>query len=142
MAWQKFSQESPVFPIGELVNRACARDLSPEEVAAYDAPFPDDSYKAGARIWPSLVVTSPDGPEAAENTAAWKVLKAWEKPLLCCFSDQDPVTRGGDKPFRTLVPGAQDQVHRTIEGGGHFLQEDSGPELARVIADFVEARKS
>ena len=140
MAWQKFSQNSPVFPIGELINRACVSDLSPTEIAAYDAPFPDDSYKAGARIWPSLVVTSPDGPEGAENAVAWETLKAWEKPLLCCFSDQDPVTRGGDKPFRTLVPGAQGQPHRTIEGGGHFVQEDCGPELAQLIDDFVGGR--
>ena len=140
MAWQKFSQDSPVFPIGELINRACVSDLSPNEIAAYDAPFPDDSYKAGARIWPSLVVTSPDDPEGADNTTAWETLKAWEKPLLCCFSDQDPVTRGGDKPFRTLVPGAQGQPHRTIEGGGHFVQEDCGPELAQLIDDFVGGR--
>ncbi len=140
MAWQKFSQNSPAFPVGELINRACVSDLLPSEIAAYDAPFPDDSYKAGARIWPSLVVTSPDGPEGAENAAAWEVLKVWEKPLLCCFSDQDPVTRGGDKPFRALVPGARGQPHRTIEGGGHFVQEDCGLELAQLIDDFVGGR--
>jgi len=137
MAWQKFSQESPEFPIGQLIDRATVSALSAEEIAAYDAPFPDDSYKAGARIWPSLVVTSPDGPEAAENRAAWEVLEQWDKPLLCCFSDQDPVTKGGDKPFRKLVPGAQGQPHRTLEGGGHFLQEDVGPELARIIDELV-----
>ena len=140
MAWQKFSQDSPVFPIGELINRACVSDLSPNEIAAYDAPFPDDSYKAGARIWPSLVVTSPDGPEGTENAVAWETLKAWEKPLLCCFSDQDPVTRGGDKPFRALVPGSQGQPHRIIEGGGHFVQEDCGPELAQLIDDLIGGR--
>ena len=140
MAWQKFSQDSPVFPIGELINRACVSDLSPNEIAAYDAPFPDDSYKAGARIWPSLVVTSPDGPEGTENAVAWETLKAWEKPLLCCFSDQDPVTRGGDKPFRALVPGAQGQPHRIIEGGGHFVQEDCGTELAQLIDDLIGGR--
>ncbi len=138
MAWQKFSQESPVFPIGELIDRACERPLTADEKAAYDAPFPGDSYKAGARIWPSLVVTAPDGPEAAENVAAWEVLKGWTKPLLCCFSDRDPVTKGGDKPFVTLVPGAKDQPHRTLEGGGHFVQEDCGPELVEVINRFID----
>ncbi len=136
MAWQAFSRESPVFPVGELISRATTRQLSPDEISAYDAPFPDDSYKAGARVWPSLVVTSPDGPEGPENRAAWEVLKQWDKPLLCCFSDQDPITRGGEKPFIKLVPGAQGQPHRTIEGG-HFLQEDSGPELARIIDAFI-----
>ncbi len=136
-AWQKFSQESPVLPIGDLINRASVRQLSPEEIGAYDAPFPDDSYKAGARIWPSLVVTSPDMAQAAENRAAWQVLMNWEKPFLCCFSDQDPITRGGEKPFLKLVPGAQGQPHRTIEGAGHFLQEDAGPQLARIIDEFI-----
>jgi haloalkane dehalogenase len=142
MAWQKFSQESPVFPIGQLVDRAVVRDLSPEEIAAYDAPFPDDAYKAGARIWPSLVVTSPDGPEGPENRAAWQVLMQWEKPLLCCFSDQDAVTRGGEKSFMKLVPGAQGQPHRTMEGGGHFLQEDCGTELARIVDEFIAGRQT
>jgi len=137
LRWQQYSQTAPTFDIGPLIDAACVRDLTPAEIAAYDAPFPDDTYKAGARIWPSLVVTSPDDPEAAPNRAAWEVLRRFDKPFLCCFSDQDPITRGGDKPFRKLVPGAQGQPHRTIEGGGHFLQEDTGPELARLLDEFV-----
>ena len=135
--WQQFSQTTPVFDIGFLINAASVRDLDPAEVAAYDAPFSDDSYKAGARIWPSLVVTSPDDPEAQHNRAAWEILRSYDRPFLCCFSDQDPITRGGDKPFRTLIPGAQGQPHTTIEGGGHFFQEDKGPELAQLLHDFV-----
>ncbi len=137
MQWQAFSQTTPVFPVGDLINRATTTELAPEIIAAYDAPFPDDSYKAGARIWPSYVPTSPDDPEAPANRAAWEVLKAFDKPFLCCFSDSDPVTKGGDKPFLALVPGAQGQPHTTIEGGGHFLQEDCGPELAQVLIDFI-----
>ena len=137
MRWQRFSQTTPTFDIGFLIDAASVRELDPAEKAAYDAPFPDDSYKAGARIWPSLVVTSPDDPEAGPNKQAWEVLRAYDKPFLCCFSDQDPVTAGGDKPFRTLIPGAQDQAHRTIEGGGHFFQEDCGPELAQLLNDFI-----
>ena len=139
MKWQEFSQSAPEFPIGAIINGGCTTDLPAEVVAAYDAPYPDDSYKAGARIWPSLVPTSPDDPAAPANREAWEVLGAFEKPVLCCFSDQDPITGGGDKPFRKLIPGAQDQPHTTIEGGGHFLQEDRGPELARVLADFIAA---
>lgn len=139
LQWQKFSQTSPVFPIGELISRASVRDLSPAEVAAYDAPFPDDSYKAGARIWPSHVPTSPEDPESPANREAWKVLRSWDKPFLCCFSDSDPITKGGDAPFRELVPGAQGQAHTTIEGGGHFLQEDVGPELAALLSEFIGA---
>jgi haloalkane dehalogenase len=137
MAWQKFSQESPVFPIGKLVNGACTSDLPDEVIAAYDAPFPDDSYKAGARIFPSLVPTTTDDPEASANKAAWKVLEQFEKPFLVAFSDLDPVTKGGGTPFLARVPGAQGQPHTTIEGAGHFLQEDQGPVLAALLIDFM-----
>ncbi len=139
MNWQKFSQESPVFPIGTIINGGCATDLSPEVIAAYDAPFPDDSFKAGARIFPSFVPTTPDDPEAPANREAWKVLARFDKPFLTCFSDLDPVTKGGDAPFLAKVPGTKGQAHTTIEGASHFLQEDKGPELAQVLLDFIEA---
>ena len=137
MAWQKFSQETPVFDIGFLINAATTTDLSPEVIAGYDAPFPDDTYKAGARIFPTLVPTSPDDPASADNLAAWEVLEQFEKPFLLCFSDSDPVTKGGDAPFLAKVPGTQGQSHVTIEGGGHFFQEDRGPELAKLLNDFI-----
>jgi haloalkane dehalogenase len=137
MAWQKFSRESPQFPIGMIVNGGSATDLAPEVIAAYDAPFPDDTFKAGARIFPSLVPTSPDDPASAANIAAWEVLERFERPLLCAFSDKDAVSAGGDGVFRRRVPGAEGQPHTTIEGGGHFLQEDRGPQLAAVLNDFI-----
>ena len=137
--WQKFSQESPVFPIGLLLNGGTATELSDGVVAAYDAPFPDDSYMAGARIFPTLVPTSPEDPAAADQVAAWAVLESFQKPFLCTFSDSDAITAGGDRPFRERVPGARGQPHTTIVGGGHFLQEDKGPELAQVILEFVAA---
>jgi haloalkane dehalogenase len=139
LAWQKFSQETPTFPVGMIVNGGCTTELSPEVVAGYDAPFPDEIYKAGPRIMPSLVPTSPDDPAAADNRAAWEVLSRFDRPLLCAFSDCDPITKGGDRVFLSRVPGAAGQPHTTIEGGGHFLQEDRGPELARVVADFIAA---
>ena len=110
-----------------------------EVAAAYDAPFPDDTYKAGARVFPMLVPTSPDDPAAAANRAAWNVLERWGKPLLTLFSDSDPITAGGDRVFRERVPGAAGQPHMTIEGAAHFLQEDKGPEIAALLADFVLA---
>lgn len=137
MAWQKFSQETPVFDIGFLINSATTTDLTPEVIAGYDAPYPDDSYKAGARIFPTLVPTSPDDPASADNVAAWEVLSVFDKPFLLCFSDSDPVTRGGDAPFLAKVPGTQGQPHVTIEGGGHFFQEDRGPELADLLIGFI-----
>lgn len=141
LEWQRFSRESPSFPIGKIIANGTTGGLTDEEVAAYDAPFPDDSYTAGARMMPSLVPTSTDDPESPANIAAWQVLERFEKPWLCAFSDGDPITKGGDKPFRERIPGAQGQPHTTIEGGGHFLQEDRGVEIARVIADFITATR-
>jgi len=137
LTWQRFSRESQVFPIGTIVNGGCATDLSPEVITAYDAPFPDDTFKAGARILPTLVPSTPDDPAGADNTAAWEVLEQFRKPWLCAFSDQDAVTKGGEGPFIHRIPGAAGQPHTTIVGGGHFLQEDRGPELAEVIARFI-----
>jgi haloalkane dehalogenase len=139
LAWQRFSQEAEDFPVGGIINGGCTTELAPEVVAAYDAPFADDSYKAGARSFPTLVPTSPDDPAADANRAAWKVLERWDKPLLTAFSDGDPITRGGARPFEKLVPGAQGRPHATIAGAGHFLQEDRGPELARVVVELVGA---
>lgn len=139
MAWQKFSQEADHFPVGAIINGGSATDLSPEVIAAYDAPFPDDSFKAGARIFPSLVPTSLDDPASADNIAAWEVLERFDRPVLTAFSDQDPITGGGHVIFQERIPGAKGQPHTTTEGGGHFLQEDCGPQLAKTINDFIAA---
>jgi haloalkane dehalogenase len=140
LAWQRFSQETPDFPVGRIIDGGCVSKLPPEVVAAYDAPFPDDSFKAGARQFPTLVPTSPDDPAAPANRAAWEVLRQFDKPFLCAFSDSDPITRGADAALRKLIPGAQGQPEITIAGGGHFLQEDKGRELAAVVVDFINAR--
>jgi len=139
LAWQRFAAETADFPVGGIVSGGVVSKMAPEVIAAYDAPFPDDSYKAAARIFPSLVPTSPEDPASAANRAAWEVFRGWEKPLLTAFSDGDPITRGGEGIFQREVPGAAGRAHVTIEGGGHFLQEDKGPELARVIAEFVRS---
>ncbi len=136
-AWLRFSQEVPELPVGRIVSGGCVDHLPPEIIAAYDAPFPDESYKAGARQFPKLVPNHPDDPAAPANRRAWEVLRGFDKPFLCAFSDRDPITRGADQLFVSQVPGAQGQPHATITGAGHFLQEDRGPELARVVADFV-----
>jgi haloalkane dehalogenase len=138
MAWRKYSQETPTFNVGRIVEGGCARKpLPPEVVAAYDAPFPDDSFKAGARIFPTLVPISLDDPSSKANLAAWKVLERFDKPVLTAFGDADPVTKGGDRRFQQRVPGTHGQPHTTITNAGHFLQEDAGEELARVVNDFI-----
>ena len=139
LRWQKFSQTSPSFDVGRLVQGATVTTLAEDVVAAYDAPFPDDAYKAGARVFPALVPTRPDDPAAPANRKAWEVLRRWEKPFLTAFSDSDPITRGGDRILQGQIPGARGQPHTTIKGAGHFLQEDKGEELAAVIAEFIAA---
>lgn len=137
LMWQKYSQETPDFHVGGIVKGGCASELSPEIVAAYNAPFPDDRYKAGARQFPLLVPTSPNDPAAPANRRAWDALRQWRKPFLTAFSDSDPVTHGADRLLHGQIPGCAGQPHTTILGGGHFLQEDKGEELARVVVDFM-----
>jgi haloalkane dehalogenase len=136
--WQRFSQTVEDFDVGFIVGSGCASSPLPEAVAAaYRAPFPDDRHKAGARQFPMLVPTSPEDPAAGANRAAWETLRAFDKPFLTAFSDKDPITRGGDRAFQRDVPGCAGQPHTTIEGGGHFLQEDQGEQLARVVASWM-----
>lgn len=136
--WQKWTWETENIPVGKTI-AGSIRDsaLSPNEIAAYDAPFPDASYKMGPRAMPSLVPTLPDDPAIPAQRAAWEVFSKWQKPFLCAFTDDDPVTRGADVPFREKVPGAADQPHTTIEGGGHFLQETRAEQFSRIIIDFI-----
>ena len=86
---------------------------------------------------PTQVPLLPDAPCVTEQVAAWRVFREWHKPFLCAFTDNDPVTGGGDALFRQRVPGAEGQPHQRIEGGGHFLQEGRGQILARIVSDFV-----
>jgi haloalkane dehalogenase len=136
-AWRQYSQETPEFHVGGIVRGGCVTDLPPEVVAAYDAPFPDDRYKAGARQVPVLVPASPDDPAAEPNRHAWAALTRWTKPFLTAFSDSDPITAGADLVLQQAIPGARGQPHTTITGAGHFLQEDQGEALARVVVDFL-----
>ena len=136
--WQKFSIEVEDFDVGTIISMGCQTELPADVVSAYNAPFPDDTYKEGARIFPSLIPTTPDDPSSEPNREAWKILKKFEKPFLTAFSDGDPITKGGEMMFQGIVPGTKDQPHTTIKGGGHFLQEDCGEDLARVVADFIK----
>ncbi len=138
-AWLTFSQSVPLMPIGMIVNGGTVRNLSPEEVAAYDAPFPDETYKEGARQFPALVPVTPEHASVAENLEAWKVLERFERPVVTAFSDADPVTHGGDAMFQARMPGAKGQPHVTLKGG-HFLQEDCPQDIVAVIDGLISRR--
>jgi haloalkane dehalogenase len=136
--WKKMNQgmiDRGDIPTGQMV---AGNVGDPSIKAAYDAPFPDPKYKAGALIMPQRVPVDADDPARPAQESAWEVFRNWKKPFLTAFSDGDPITRGGHAVFQERIPGAKGQKHTTIEGAGHFLQEAKGPELAAVIAQFMK----
>ena len=135
--WRKFCAETPDLQIGSLMEVVAKRPLSAAEIAAYDAPFPDQSYLSGARRFPSLVPLFPDEPEVEENKSAWEVLRSFDKPFMLAFSDDDPVTAGGDRIFLEEVPGCNGVAHRTVEDAGHFVQEDQPEQCLKAILDIT-----
>ncbi len=136
--WREFSQATQPFKTGRIVNGGCLSELSPDEIAAYDAPYPDESYQAGARQFPLLVPIAPDQPSVAENKAAWKTLEAFDKPVLTCFGDADRILGHLDSEFQRRIPGAAGQPHRRITAS-HFCQEDRPQELATLINEFARS---
>lgn len=135
--WKAFALNSPWFPIARIVNSGCFKQLSKDEMRAYDAPFPSKKYKAGARAFPALVPVTPDNPATDANKKAWEILENWHKPFLTTFSNGDPITRGGDRYMQKRVPGSVGQEHITLSGG-HFLQEDSGAEFASAVNKLLD----
>ena len=135
--WRSFAQTVAELPVGRIVAGGCARPLAPDVIAAYDAPYPDERYKAGARQFPLLVPAHPDDPASPANRAAWTQLRQYTRPFLTAFGDTDPITRGADLLLQVAIPGAEGQPHVTIERAGHFVQEDAGEQLAGIVADFV-----
>ncbi len=140
--WHRFRtavQTAPVLDVGRLVAAGCRRPLTAEVRAGYDAPFPDESYKAGPRAMPGLVPTRPDDPASAANRAAWQRLASSPTPMLVAFSDGDPITGAMGPVLKSAMAGAAGREHPVISGAGHFLQEDAGPQLAAAIVDFVHS---
>ena len=138
--WWQFRravEKAETLDVGRLVASGCARGLGTVERAAYDAPFPDETFKAGPRAMPLLVPTRPDDPENGPNRTAWDALGRYERPFLTAFGDSDPITGAMAPVLREHVPGAAGLDHPVIAEAGHFLQEDAGGELGRVIAGFV-----
>ncbi|HEV3290761.1 MAG TPA: haloalkane dehalogenase [Streptosporangiaceae bacterium] len=140
--WLRFREvvrTAPDLSVSRLVQAGCQRQLPPEVLAAYDAPFPGPSYQAGPRAMPGLVPATPDDPATPANRAAWQRLAAWDKPFLVAFSDRDPITSGMGPILARTIPGAAGIEHPVIAGAGHFLQEDAGEQLGEAIAAFLRA---
>lgn len=139
--WWQFRravESAETLDVGRLVAAGCAQPMADDVRAAYDAPFPEERAKAGVRVMPTLVPTRPDDPATEANRAAWEVLSTSELPFLVAFSDRDPITGAMAPVLRKLIPGTRGLDHPTIADAGHFLQEDAGAELGRVVADFMQ----
>jgi haloalkane dehalogenase len=144
LQWRNFAKGvGKSLRVGDLINLTIAGDkLPPEVLAAYDAPFPTDDYKAGVAQFPLIVPLTPDDPGVPELQAARDTLSRWDKPALVMFSDSDPILGGAARFFRKLIPTASDQPEVTIAGAGHFLQEEKGEEIAQQIHEFIERTKN
>lgn len=141
LAWQAYSQNTPDFRVGKIVSGGTVRTLTDAEIAAYDAPFPDDTYKAGARQFPLLVPTTPEDPASEANRVAWATLRSLDTPLLTAFGAEDKIMAGVDAVFQNHIPGAQGQAHTLLPNAGHFLQEDAGKDLAALTNAFIQGPK-
>lgn len=136
--WRKYAAQSPDFSIADVMRVTAKGSLSNDVLAAYEAPFPDQSYMAGARQFPTLVPIFHNEPEVQENKAAWRVLREFKNPFMLAFSDNDPVTAGGDKKFLEQVPGCEGVEHRTVTNAGHFLQQDQPEQCVQAILDVIK----
>jgi haloalkane dehalogenase len=154
--WQKFCWETEDVPVGLIMSTQVERAssgmrtlrflthrlevghlLDSDLARAYEAPFPDPAYKMAVRAMPSHVPTLPDDPSLGAQQRAWDFFSRFDKPFLCAFSDNDPITRGGDRPFLERVPGARGQPHQTVHAGGHFVQETCSQQVSEIIVDFI-----
>ena len=137
MQWRAYSQHSSGFNIGKVIDMGTVQPLSEKVYEAYNAPFPSEDYKAGARIFPTLVPIEQDDPESIKNLRAWDKLKSWNKPFLTIFGDEDTIMIGAEKTFQKLIPGAKGQNHKILNAG-HFIQEEKGEHLAKLIIEFYD----
>lgn len=138
LQWRNFAERNPDLPIGFVLQSATVTELADDVIAAYEAPFPTPESKAGAAAFPLLVPLTEDDPGAKEMGEVREALARWDRPALVAFSDSDPIfsLRGGER-MADRIPGAGEVV--PIEGAGHFLQEDKGEDVARVIQEFLQS---
>ncbi|CAF1378160.1 unnamed protein product [Adineta ricciae] len=138
LQWRNFAAQQTEMDVGNVIKFGVVKDMKPEEIDAYNAPFPNEKYQAGALIFPLLVPITPDNPSSEYNRQAWKNLKNFRRPFLTLFSDSDPITAGLDKALQSMIPGTKNQPHTTITEAGHFLQEDKPHEIAEHLIKFIK----
>lgn len=143
LGWRNFSQSVPVFNAGQIINCVTPRNLSDAEIEAYNAPFPNELYQAGAREFP-MIVPLRDGDMGLERFLTVRErMREWKKPVLLMWGLGDTVlTERFFKDFRQLIPGTDGQPHTLYAEAGHFLQEDVGPYLAEAMLRWLEEDSS
>lgn len=137
--WQEYASQQTKMDVGAVIKMGVIRSMKIEEIDAYNAPFPNENFQAGALVFPELVPTKPDDPSSQKNREAWINLNKYNRPFLTLFSDSDPITAGADKLIQILVPGTENQEHATITEAGHFLQEDKPHEIVEHLIKFIKA---
>ena len=137
--WLTYSQSVDALPISALVDNGTTRSLTPGELAAYDAPFPDGSYQTSALHFPTLIPVQPDNPGVPMCENTWEFLATWTKPFLTVFGSEDPISYkpGAHRKFQRVVPGAAGQAHQVIDGANHFIQEEAPDQLVATIDEFI-----
>jgi haloalkane dehalogenase len=136
--WAAFAAAADDMPVSGIIGGVSRKPLTEVAQRAYDAPFPDASYKAAALAFPPLIPIREDMPGIAENRRVWEFLEGFDKPFVTAFSDGDPTTAPWAEVFRRRVPGAARQPHAVIKEAGHFLQEDAGAALAEVLVGLLQ----
>jgi haloalkane dehalogenase len=137
--WVKLCTEATDLPVSQIVASTFVTPADPAMLAAYDAPFPDATYKSAVLAITTRIPLTADYPGVEENRRAWQVLERWTKPFLTAFSDGDPATKAWEPIFQARIPGAKGQPHAEIKGAGHFVQEESGETLGRILAELMES---
>jgi haloalkane dehalogenase len=131
------TQRAPDLRASDFVGAATTTPLAPGVLAAYDAPYPSPEYTAGLRQMTALLPLTRNDVGARIGRRTMRALERFDRPFVTAYSDGDPATRGWDEVFQERVPGARGERHVTIAGAGHFLQEDAGPELGRVVGEAI-----
>jgi haloalkane dehalogenase len=137
--WRTEQFALPEFPQGEMINSGVKHPLSPETIAAFDAPYVDESYKTGPRRFPMILPISPDDPAAPANRAAWAKLADWSKPVLTLYSAEFSGSSMGPDKILNHIPGTRGQAHALLDDAGFYIVEDQPHELARRLLEFAEA---
>jgi haloalkane dehalogenase len=140
--WVGMMRDATQFPMDQMLPSGMTHAITPGELAAYKAPFPDPSYEAGICQFPLLIAVQPDNPGVAQNRVAWEKLARFEKPFLTLWGALDPASGSAYKGLQAHIPGAAGHPHHVLPDASHFLQEDAPEELVQRVLEFIATTRS